>query len=621
MERSDTTTQLGENKPITSMTFEVVRRAEFVFEPFLGSLIQLPAARMQRSQSSEFFLAQPGSRTARSSLDALRDEKLVWERPQSQPRASTRAIPDLAEKLKALPVEKHREKHDKTAKDLEAPRFYQPQTVRFFDPVAASAEEGDEAALEQPGSRPSIQLSPELKAAILRIDEQRLQLQQEEKPGKGKKRGLLKGRAARTEDAREIPVEIVKSRDVALTERAVRWEEILPPQSTANDDAVAGEMAATSTVVKIEPAEEVMSVAADEAVALRPRTSVESMASPLSEAVPTSEMVPVLEAVLTSEVESTAEITSAEETVSAQYAIPIDETASPSLAEPLPEIFTKHALEPMDENDEILTWESASTEEALHAPDADWETPFQALPAIAAPLVESVMKFAEVSEPANGPVEDDALIPMMFEADSSAMTQEEEDQQTTAKELAPSERLKAMTAAISRVRREDLVVEPVETEVSEIRNEESPRKPRSKKEKLPIGQRLQRWFGGEEPKLDGNRRRAERVIMPGLVAFYWSGGVPEPHEIVNISKTGFYLKTTELWSLETLVRMTLQRPSSETKRKGESISVLARVVRIDEGGVGHEFVTTEALEHARSRDVMPSHGTDWRQLDRFLHMQ
>jgi len=41
-------------------------------------------------------------------------------------------------------------------------------------------------------------------------------------------------------------------------------------------------------------------------------------------------------------------------------------------------------------------------------------------------------------------------------------------------------------------------------------------------------------------------------------------------------------------------------------------------VRIEEGGVGHEFVTTEALIHARSLEVMPSHGTDWRELDRFL---
>lgn len=143
-------------------------------------------------------------------------------------------------------------------------------------------------------------------------------------------------------------------------------------------------------------------------------------------------------------------------------------------------------------------------------------------------------------------------------------------------------------------------------------------KPSKKEEKLSLATRLERWLVGEAPTLDGNRRRAERRILPGLVAFYWSGGVPRPHEIVNISKTGFYMKTTEFWSVETLVRMTLQRPVSDEKRKRGSVSVLARVVRIDQGGVGHEFVTTEALMSSRSLDVMPSQGTDWRELDRFL---
>lgn len=167
-------------------------------------------------------------------------------------------------------------------------------------------------------------------------------------------------------------------------------------------------------------------------------------------------------------------------------------------------------------------------------------------------------------------------------------------------------------------------MEPVEPATPETPHEqpleEEAEQSRWKKEKLPFSTRLGRWLGGSS-RLDGNRRRADRTPMPGLVAFYWSGGSPRPHEIVNISKTGFYLKTKELWSIETLVRMTLQRPPSETNRKAESISVLARVVRIDEEGVGHEFVTTEALRHAHSLDVMPSQGTDTRELDKFLHIR
>jgi hypothetical protein len=64
--------------------------------------------------------------------------------------------------------------------------------------------------------------------------------------------------------------------------------------------------------------------------------------------------------------------------------------------------------------------------------------------------------------------------------------------------------------------------------------------------------------------------------------------------------------------------MTLQRPRKDANQKLQSVGVLARVVRIDEGGVGHEFVTTEALLAARSLDVMPNQGTNSKELDKFL---
>jgi hypothetical protein len=64
--------------------------------------------------------------------------------------------------------------------------------------------------------------------------------------------------------------------------------------------------------------------------------------------------------------------------------------------------------------------------------------------------------------------------------------------------------------------------------------------------------------------------------------------------------------------------MTLQRHEGTKGSAKESISVLARVVRIDDGGVGHEFVTTEALRHVKSRDVLPQHGTNAKELEKFL---
>ncbi|MGA9584847.1 MAG: PilZ domain-containing protein [Terracidiphilus sp.] len=192
----------------------------------------------------------------------------------------------------------------------------------------------------------------------------------------------------------------------------------------------------------------------------------------------------------------------------------------------------------------------------------------------------------------------------------------QEKEKTTAPELLVSQRVSDVMSDQDAARGtwEAEEIEPVNVQRQISEEDKSP----TKKEKLSLKTRLQRWLGGTPPVIDESRRRAERTALPGLVAFYWSGGAPKAHEIVNISKTGFYLRTTELWSLETLVRMTLQRPVRDRRKKRGSISVLARVVRIDEGGVGHEFVTTEALMNARSMDVMPSQGTDWQELDRFL---
>jgi hypothetical protein len=64
--------------------------------------------------------------------------------------------------------------------------------------------------------------------------------------------------------------------------------------------------------------------------------------------------------------------------------------------------------------------------------------------------------------------------------------------------------------------------------------------------------------------------------------------------------------------------MTLQRSHQEPGSGKESISVLARVVRIDDDGVGHEFVMTDTLRHMRIRDVLPEHGTNAKELERFL---
>jgi len=137
------------------------------------------------------------------------------------------------------------------------------------------------------------------------------------------------------------------------------------------------------------------------------------------------------------------------------------------------------------------------------------------------------------------------------------------------------------------------------------------------KEKLPFATRVQRWLAGESISLSGNRRRGERFALPGLVAFYFTGGAPQPHEIVNISSSGLYLRSKDLWSPNTLVRMTLERQDA-ARVETKSISVLARVVRVDDHGIAHEFVTREVLAKLHARDVLPQEGTNRRELEKFL---
>jgi PilZ domain len=100
---------------------------------------------------------------------------------------------------------------------------------------------------------------------------------------------------------------------------------------------------------------------------------------------------------------------------------------------------------------------------------------------------------------------------------------------------------------------------------------------------LDLKSRFLKWL---RPNRD--RRQAHRHPLPGLVAYYWTGGTPRPQMIGDISADGFYLLTEERWTIGTVIQMTLQR----TETAGDTdhaISVLSRVVRSGTDGVGFEF--------------------------------
>jgi hypothetical protein len=90
-----------------------------------------------------------------------------------------------------------------------------------------------------------------------------------------------------------------------------------------------------------------------------------------------------------------------------------------------------------------------------------------------------------------------------------------------------------------------------------------------------------------------DRRRATRKFSPSLMAFYWDGGIPVPHSVPDISRTGLFLKTPDRWHPRTLLRVTLQRRTQDPLEPEEAITVQCRVVRTGSEGVGMAFMLAE----------------------------
>lgn len=121
----------------------------------------------------------------------------------------------------------------------------------------------------------------------------------------------------------------------------------------------------------------------------------------------------------------------------------------------------------------------------------------------------------------------------------------------------------------------------------------------------------QRQFAGE-------RRKAERYFLPGLVAYYWDGGVPAAHGVRAISITGMYLFTEQRWYLGTVLIMTLQKKNSNLPEPERSIAVQARVVRCGTDGVGFAFASPEAPQSSDQSAAVGHNAADRETLDRFL---
>lgn len=128
--------------------------------------------------------------------------------------------------------------------------------------------------------------------------------------------------------------------------------------------------------------------------------------------------------------------------------------------------------------------------------------------------------------------------------------------------------------------------------------------------KVSVLGRFMRW-------LSSDRRRGKRHPLPGLVAYYWTGGAPQAFHIGNISTNGLFLLTEERWFPGTLIQMTLQRVDTSGEEPGDSIPVQSKVVRWADDGVGLSFLHARSADSKRG-DGQYDYGADKKSLENFI---
>jgi hypothetical protein len=124
---------------------------------------------------------------------------------------------------------------------------------------------------------------------------------------------------------------------------------------------------------------------------------------------------------------------------------------------------------------------------------------------------------------------------------------------------------------------------------------------------------LQRWLNPDPP----DPRAAPRAALPGLSAYFWTGGSPQPHDIRNVSSTGLYVVTDERWYPGTMVQMTLKKTGGYGATTEASITLLARANRWGNDGVGLSFVVRD-LSKDRDGKVRQPDGIEREVLEQFL---
>ena len=124
---------------------------------------------------------------------------------------------------------------------------------------------------------------------------------------------------------------------------------------------------------------------------------------------------------------------------------------------------------------------------------------------------------------------------------------------------------------------------------------------------------LERWWN-PEPQ---DPRKTPRESLPGLTAYFWTGGVPEPHPIRDVSAAGLYVVTEERWYPGTQIRMTLTSKEPGKGGTEQSIFVQAKAVRWGNDGVGLQFVLPDNRNLPRGQAPVED-GADKQAFEQFI---
>lgn len=178
--------------------------------------------------------------------------------------------------------------------------------------------------------------------------------------------------------------------------------------------------------------------------------------------------------------------------------------------------------------------------------------------------------------------------------------------------------LRAVAVGSGTTRSSATAVEDRATEINQAAELQSAHKRLAQKDSADTDS-LQKvsWFIRFLRWLSTDRRGSKRHPLPGLVAYYWTGGAPQAFHISDISTNGLYLLTDERWFPGTMILMTLQRTNTDGDDPDDFISVLTKVIRWGTDGVGLSFVPSNTVD-LNSGESLPETGVGRKALHRFI---